>query len=243
MANVKTKSSGRGPKRSTKRSSQMLTTAFITKAGAALPKGATGFTFRAPRNIVEVISAEPAKVRALLAGYGKAMAESQAAGRTVSFRVEVDPTGDTAVTPLEEPATDAADDLAAALDEARARGKVRAATILAGDDMLSADQFAALLGISRMTVNTRRQNHQVLGLDGAKRGFRFPAWQVGEDGKPFAALPRLFERLGGGPWSVYRFLVQSHPELDGMTGREALRRGKANEALSVADSIADGAFV
>ena len=109
--------------------------------------------------------------------------------------------------------------------------------------MLSADQFAALLGISRMTVNTRRQNHQVLGLDGAKRGFRFPAWQVGEDGKPFAALPRLFERLGGGPWSVYRFLVQSHPELDGMTGREALRRGKADEALAVTDSIADGAFV
>jgi hypothetical protein len=244
MANVKTKSSRRGPKGSTERSSQvMLTTAFITKAGAALPKGAAGFTFRAPRNIVEVISAKPAKVKALLAGYGKAMAESQAAGRTVSFRVEVDPTGDTAVTPLEEPAADTADDLAAALDEARARGKVRAATILAGDDMLSADQFAALLGISRMTVNTRRQNHQVLGLDGAKRGFRFPAWQVGEDGKPFAALPRLFERLGGGPWSVYRFLIQSHPELDGMTGREALRRGKADEALSVADSIADGAFV
>lgn len=244
MAKIKTKLSRRGPKTSTGRSSKsVLTTAFITKAGGALPKGAAGFTFRAPRNIVEVISEKPGNVKALLAGYGKAMAESQAAGRTVSFRVEVDPTGDTAVTPLEEPPTDTADDLAAALDEARARGKVRAATILAGDDMLSADQFAAFLGISRMTVNTKRQNHQVLGLDGAKRGFRFPAWQVGEDGKPFAALPRLFERLGGGPWSVYRFLVQSHPELDGMTGREALRRGKADEALAVADSIADGAFV
>jgi len=241
MANVKTKSSRRGPKRSTGHSSQaVLTTAFIT--GARLPEGAAGFTFRAPRNIVEVISAKPGNVKALLAGYGKAMAESQAAGRTVSFRVEVDPTGGTAVTPLEEPAAGTASDLAEALEEARARGQVRAATILAGDDMLSADQFAALLGTTRMTVNTRRQNHQVLGLDGAKRGFRFPAWQVGDDGKPFAALPRLFERLGGGPWSVYRFLVQSHPELDGMTGREALQRGKADEALAVADSIVDGAF-
>lgn len=63
------------------------------------------------------------------------------------------------------------------------------------------------LGTSRMTVNTKRQNHQVLGLGGAKRGFRFPAWQVGEDGKPFAALPRLFERLGGGLWAVYRSLT------------------------------------
>ena len=108
--------------------------------------------------------------------------------------------------------------------------------------MLSADQFAALLGTSRMTVNTKRQRHQVLGLDGAKRGFRFPAWQVGEDGKPFAALPALFERLGGGPWSVYRFLVQPHPELDGLTGREALSRGQTDQALEVADSIAQGTF-
>ncbi len=244
MANVKSKSSQRGCKRPAGRSAQaMLTTAFITKAGTALPKGAAGVTFRAPRNVVDVISAKPGNVKALLVGYGKAMAESQAAGRTVSFRVEVDPTGGTAVAPLEEPIADSEGNLAAALDEARARGKVRAATILAGDDMLSADQFAELLGTTRMTVNTKRQNHQVLGLEGAKRGFRFPAWQVGEDGKPFAALPRLFERLGGGPWSVYRFLVQPHPELDGMTGREALRRGKTDQALDVADSIANGAFV
>ncbi|UVK49244.1 XRE family transcriptional regulator (plasmid) [Mesorhizobium sp. AR07] len=244
MANIKTQPSRRDSKRSHRNSSQaMLTTAFMTKAeGVALPKGVAGVTFRAPRNIVEVISARPSKVKALLAGYGKAMAESQAAGRAVSFRVKVDPTGDTTVIPMEEPMADTADDLAEALEEARGRGKVQAASILAREDMLSADKFAVLLGTSRMTVNTKRQNHQVLALDGAKRGFRFPAWQVGEDGKPFAALPRLFERLGGGPWSVYRFLVQSHPELDGLTGREALRRGKADEALAVADSIADGSF-
>lgn len=244
MANVKTKVGRRDPKGATARSSQtMLTTAFITDAKAVLPKGTAGFSFRAPRNAVEIIAAKPAKVKALLAGYGKAVVESRIAGRAVSFRVEVDPTGDATVSPLDNTTPmEGADDLGAALDEARTRGRARAAQILAGKEMLSADQFAALLGTSRMTVNTKRQNHQVLGLDGAKRGFRFPAWQVGEDGKPFAALPRLFERLGGGPWAVYRFLVQAHPELDGMTGREALRRGKSDEALAVADSIADGAF-
>ncbi|HRK96171.1 MAG TPA: hypothetical protein PK694_07620, partial [Rhodospirillales bacterium] len=133
-------------------------------------------------------------------------------------------------------------DLQRALEEARGRGRARAAEILAAEDMLSADKFAALLGTTRMTVNTKRQNHQVLGLDGAKRGFRFPAWQVDEDGKPFSALPALFERLGGGPWSVYRFLVQAHPELGGLTGREALRRGKADLALEVAESISQGTF-
>lgn len=248
MTNVKRRPSGRNEKRSAGQAT--LTTAFLTDAGAALPKGTASFTFRAPRNAVGVFADKPAKVKPLLKGYGEAIAKSQAAGRAVSFRVEVDPSGATTVTPLDETldvdatepieAPDA--ELDAALREARQRGRMRAAEILAGEDMLSADEFAALLGTSRMTINTKRQNHQVLGLDGAKRGFRFPAWQVNEDGKPFATLPALFERLGGGPWSVYRFLVQNHPELDGLTGREAIRRGKADLALEVAKSIAQGTF-
>lgn len=253
MANAKRKPGGRRVKRGAARAEAQatLTTAFMTDAGAALPKGAAGFTFRAPSNAVEVFAGKPAKVKPLLKGYGEAVAKSRAAGRAVSFRVEVDPTGGTTVTLLEEPlaaappigAAEAIDeDLQRALEEARGRGRARAAEILAAEDMLSADKFAALLGTTRMTVNTKRQNHQVLGLDGAKRGFRFPAWQVDEDGKPFSALPALFERLGGGPWSVYRFLVQAHPELGGLTGREALRRGKADLALEVAESISQGTF-
>jgi hypothetical protein len=251
MANAKRKLGGRRVKRGAARAEAQatLTTAFMTDAGAALPKGAAGFTFRAPSNAVEVFAGQPAKVKPLLKGYGEAVAKSRAAGRAVSFRVEVDPTGGTTVTPLEEPLAAAAAppigedaDLQRALEEARGRGRARAAEILAAEDMLSADKFAALLGTTRMTVNTKRQNHQVLGLDGAKRGFRFPAWQVDEDGKPFSALPALFERLGGGPWSVYRFLVQAHPELGGLTGREALRRGKADLALEVAESISQGTF-
>ena len=84
--------------------------------------------------------------------------------------------------------------------------------------MLSADKFAALIGTSRVTVNSRRQIRQVLGLEGAKRGFRFPEWQIDADGKPFSVLPDLFERFGGSPWAVYQFLIQHHPELDGLTG-------------------------
>lgn len=252
MPNVKGKAVRRVRGRAVGPSQATLTTAFMTDAGAALPKGVAGFTFRAPTNAVEVFAARPGKVKPLLKGYGEAVAKSRAAGRAVSFRVEVDPSGGTTVTPLEDASldepptrvetTDAPDDLDSALGEARARGRSRAAEILAGEDMLSADQFAALLGTTRMTVNTRRQNQQVLGLDGAKRGFRFPAWQVGDDGKPFPALAELFERLSGGPWTVYRFLMQRHPELEGLTGREALRRGKAEQALEVADAIAQGTF-
>jgi hypothetical protein len=78
----------------------------------------------------------------------------------------------------------------------------------------------------------------VLGLEGAKRGFRFPRWQLGPDGKPFRVLPTLFERLGDDPWAVYRFLVQHHPELEGLTGREALERGESKQAIDAAESVA-----
>ena len=105
--------------------------------------------------------------------------------------------------------------------------------------MLSADNLARLLGTTRATINTKRQNRQLLGLEGATRGFRFPSWQIGEDGKPFAALPMLFDRLGDSPWAVYRFLVQSHPELDGETGRDALRKGRTADVIEAAESVAE----
>jgi hypothetical protein len=60
---------------------------------------------------------------------------------------------------------------------------------------------------------------------------------VGPNGKPFSVLPELFERLGGDAWAVYRFLVQHQPELDGLTGREALQQGLIKEAIEAAESV------
>jgi hypothetical protein len=47
-----------------------------------------------------------------------------------------------------------------------------------------------MLGTTRVTVNTKRQSGQVLGLDGAKRGFRFPVWQLDAEGKPLRRAGR-----------------------------------------------------
>jgi len=84
--------------------------------------------------------------------------------------------------------------------------------------------------------------HEVLGLEGAKRGVKYPEWQVGDDGKPFAALPALFERLGGGPWAVYRFLNAAPRRTGGRTGLEALRQGDAAAVLDAAEGVAGGTF-
>jgi hypothetical protein len=144
----------------------------------------------------------------------------------------------------EAPNTTATEDerLELSLDAARERGRLRSAQILDQDDMLTAEQFAERLGVSRMTVNARRQKHELLGLDGAKRGFRFPAWQVDDDGKAFDALPQLFDLLGENAWTVYRFLTQRHAALKGISAKDALRQGKTPQVLQAAESLAQGDF-
>jgi len=134
-----------------------------------------------------------------------------------------------------------ADDLDAALAEARGRGVSRAVEILLGPEMLSAADFAKFIGVSRESVRTKYQRNEVLGLKGAKRGLRYPKWQITSDGGLLPELPRLFEVLGGESWTVYRFLTQHHPELDGDTALSALQRGTVEKVLAAAENTA-GAF-
>lgn len=192
--------------------------------------------------------------KVLLERYQEAVARSRKIGHRVSFRVEVDPAaGAQTITPVEEfsiaadvfPVEDADKpdaELEAALAEARERGRKRVAEIVAGEEMLSADAFAKLLGTSRVTVNAKRQSGQVLGIDGAKRGFRFPVWQLDKHGRPFAALPALHEMLGSSAWAVYRFLVSRHGALDGRTGLRALQQGDDALVLAAAEGMARGDF-
>ena len=229
-----------------------VTTALMVDAGAVLLKGMAGFTFRTPSSAATALTGKPANLKPLLQQYGQALAQSREAGRPVSFRVDVDPSGGATVMPIDQARAEATShpieevdeispDLDRALAAARERGRIRAAEILSAEDMLSADAFAKLLGTTRMTVNTKRQAGQLLGLDGAKRGFRFPEWQLGPEGKPYPDLQALQERLGG-PWALYRFLVQPQGGLEGLTGREALERGRGPKALEAAESIAQGDF-
>lgn len=221
------------------------TTLYIGPA-RVLPAGLAGIRLTVTRSASKALSGSPDGLRLLLQGYADAIAKSRTARQRVSFRVDVDPDGETFITPCEEAVAgsepefeqDATPEpgLQAALAAARGRGRLRAAEILSGKDMLNADGFAKLLGTTRVTVNSKRQAGQILGLDGAKRGLRFPVWQLDADGKPYAELALLHDRLGG-PWPVYRFLVQPHGELDGLIGREALEGGRAALALAAAESM------
>src|SRR5260370_28967445 len=96
---------------------------------------------------------------------------------------------------------------------ARERGVSRAVEILSGREMLSAAEFAKFIGVSREAVRGKHQRGEVLGLDGAKRGLRFPKWQVTSNGNLLPALPQLFKALGGDSWAAYRCLIHPHRRL------------------------------
>jgi hypothetical protein len=198
-------------------------------------------------SVLKILSARPSTVKSLVDRFGKLIALTQKSGQASGFTVMIDAKGNPKFEPLPDRVPPAAapaagDRLEAALEAARERGRVRSAQILDQSDMLTAEAFAGRLGVSRMTVNARRQKHELLGLDGAKRGFRFPAWQVDEDGKAYEVLPKLFALLGDNPWTVYRFLTQRHAALDGVAAKDALHQGKVTQVLQAAESLAQGDF-
>jgi hypothetical protein len=151
----------------------------------------------------------------------------------------VTPNGD-AEPVAEKPAGD--DFLDLALATAKARGQASVTNILTGADMLTARDFGPLIGASHETVSTKRKRHEVLGLQGATRGVKYPRWQVTDAGLPLPGLPRLFEILGEQPWTVYRFPRTAHAELGGRTALDALKAGQVDAVVGVAKSQAAGAF-
>jgi len=106
------------------------------------------------------------------------------------------------------------------------------------------EQLAAELGLSRATVDNRRQEGKLLALEfGSKRGFRFPQWQrdLVEERDTRASFEAVLNGLAAvGPWSRYRFFVQSSPQLEGRTPVEALRAGEGEAVLRAAESWAQG---
>ena len=110
---------------------------FFVGAGASVPKGATGFKFQVPDNAYKAFTGKADRMKALLQQYGEAIVRSRIAGRSVSFRVDIDPAGATTMTPVEEVAPAQAHlpeeagapdaELQDALAVARKRGRLLAA--------------------------------------------------------------------------------------------------------------------
>lgn len=185
---------------------------------------------------------KPRMVGKVISGYADAAAKAKRTGRDYIVAYRVSPDGmavEVVETPAENPAGGPLD---AAIARAKARGATKVTEILKGADMLTARDFGPLIGASHETVNTKRKRHEVLGLEGATRGVKYPRWQVTDAGLPLPGLARLFEVLGEQPWTVYRFLRTAHAELGGRTALDALKAGQVDAVVGVAENQAAGAF-
>ena len=200
--------------------------------GSRIPPGGSGSP---PR------TAKPsAKVRSVLAKVERAVRDAESAHQPVKLIILLYPSRKAAQVDVEPLAP--ADELGAALTEARTRGAARAAEILTGPDMLGADAFARTLGMTREAVRQKLMRRDVLGLTGAKRGVRYPAWQVTPDGGLLPRLREVFEAVGDQPWTVYRFLTQPNPATGGRAPRDLLRAGEAGRVLAAAEAFGRGDF-
>jgi hypothetical protein len=187
---------------------------------------------------IDVATLERAKgaARQILQQYVAAVRRATETGQEVDVTIKVAPNAQATVTAAEPDAFEQA------LAKARDRGAARIADILKGEDMLPAADFGQLVDLSHQTVNEKRKLGEILGLEGVKRGVRYPRWQIAEGGKLLPGLAEVHKALGGDPWRVYRFLRASQSEFGGVTALQALKAGRLQEVLAVTANMAAGHF-
>lgn len=227
--------------------SRRLTTKARSGAVVLSARGAQPVSIPVGRTVLTSVARQVGTARSVIENLGHALAETRKTGRGVRFSVEVTPEGTVRIVHTPEnqdvAGTQATERTpGSGLARAKARGDALAASILAREDMVTAEELAQRMGTTRVTVNASRHARQLIGLEGATRGYRYPVWQLDRDGRPFAIIPDLFTTLGDSPWTIYRFLTQKHPELEGRSAVTALEEGEDRRVLSVAASIAEGTF-
>ena len=113
-------------------------------------------------------------------------------------------------------------------EEASRRFKTRA--IPAGkQEFLSSDEMAERIGITRPTVHEWLKSGKLLGWQGAKRGYLFPAAQIDEQGQPPTGLERITTLLGN-EQATWDWLTSELTLLDGDTALARLRAGDVDRA-------------
>jgi hypothetical protein len=126
------------------------------------------------------------------------------------------------------------------LAKAKLRGLVGRKLILEQmGGTLTAEEVADLLDITRQAVDKRRHQHQLIGLTQGRRGYAYPSFQF-EDGKTIAGLAEVLKALDAhDPWMQLTFFATGNSHLDGATPLVALRQGKLDSVIRVAETYGE----
>lgn len=105
--------------------------------------------------------------------------------------------------------------------------------------VLTSEEVAKLLGVSRQAVDKRRAANQLLALTQGRRGYNYPGFQF-EDGKALVGLDKVLANLEDlDPWMRLLFFTSPHERLAGRTPVEVLRKGGLDEVVAVASGYGE----
>ena len=106
---------------------------------------------------------------------------------------------------------------------ARLRGlEAKRKLVEAEGGALSTAQIASALQISRQAVDKRRKERKLLGVEVGKKGFRYPAWQIG-----LPHLEEALEALGDrDSWEQIAFFLKPSALLEDRTPLDILQEGR-----------------
>ena len=126
------------------------------------------------------------------------------------------------------------------LSGARARGMALKRDLLErAGGALTAEEVAAVLGVSSNAVHVRRQRGTLLAVRDGADGLLYPACQFGNGG----SLPGLDLVLAAftveGEWTRLSVLLIPAPALGGATPLDALRRGDTAGAVEAVSSYGE----
>lgn len=110
------------------------------------------------------------------------------------------------------------------------------------EDLLTSDELAERAGLkTRQSVHDWLKTGRVVGWQGAKRGYVFPAGQLDERGRPLTGLDRILPHFGDG-YAAWIWLTTPRPALDEATPLALLRKGDVDYVVAAAEGDAQGDF-
>lgn len=126
------------------------------------------------------------------------------------------------------------------LARARLRGlQVRERLLEAEGGTLTAEEAAALLGVTRQAIDNRRKRGGLLGVQLGRRGYRYPAWQFTPDG----ILPGLGQIRTAlrdySPWIQLAFLLNENAWLEGRRPLDLMRMGEIAPVIEAAEQYGE----
>ncbi len=110
------------------------------------------------------------------------------------------------------------------------------------EEVLTSDELAVRVGLkTRQSVHDWRRKGRIVGWQGVKRGYVFPAGQFDQRGRPLDGLDRIIPHFSDG-YSAWIWLTTPRPSLNGAKPIALLGQGERDRVAAAAKGDAQGDF-